>query len=79
MDNIVVWVPEEQLLFADCMVKTLRQNNLGFTGDGDVNTYSETLRKISERFSNAKYVIPGHGNYGGYDLIIHTKDIADRK
>jgi metallo-beta-lactamase class B len=79
MDNIVAWIPEEKILFADCMVKGLVQNNLGFTGDGDLNAYSETLRKVMERFSNVKYVIPGHGNYGGYDLITHTKEIADRK
>jgi metallo-beta-lactamase class B len=79
LDNIVAWIPEKQILFADCMIKELSQNNLGFTGDGDINAYPETLRKVGERFSNAKFVVPGHGKSGGYDLITHTLDIANKK
>lgn len=79
LDNIVSWIPETQTLFADCMVKELAQNNLGFTGDGDKNAYPATLRKICERFSNAKYVIPGHGKYGGYELLTHTLKTAEKR
>ena len=79
MDNIVAWIPETQILFADCMVKELSQNNLGFTGDGDVKAYPETLRKVGKKFLNAKYVIPGHGKYGGYELITHTLKIAEKQ
>jgi metallo-beta-lactamase class B len=79
MDNILVWIPSEQVLFADCLVKELSQNNLGFTGDGDINAYPETLKRISKKFSNAKYVIPGHGLYGGFELVTHTMSIVNKK
>ena len=79
VDNIIAWIPESQILFTDCMIKELSQNNLGFTGDGDIDAYPGTLRKVCERFSNAKFVIPGHGKHGGYELITHTLGIADKQ
>lgn len=79
MDNILVWIPSEKILFADCLIKELAAKDLGFTDDGDVNSYPQTLRKISLKFSMATYVIPGHGKYGGFDLIKHTIDLANGK
>lgn len=78
IDNIVVWIPSEQILVASCMVKELMQNNLGFTGDGDLKSYPETMKKVCSKFTTAKYVIPGHGRAGGYDLLTHTLEIAKR-
>jgi metallo-beta-lactamase class B len=79
IDNIVVWIPSEQILFADCMIKELAATNLGFTGDGDLKEYPVTLKKVSEKFPNAKTVIPGHGLYGGFELIDHTIKMAKSK
>ncbi|PLX15070.1 MAG: hypothetical protein C0597_09280 [Marinilabiliales bacterium] len=76
MDNIVAGIPSESILYASCMIKTLSQNNLGFTGDGDLHEYPRTLKKIHNKFQNAKYVIPGHGKFGGYDLVKHTLEIS---
>jgi metallo-beta-lactamase class B len=45
---------------------------LGFIGDGDINEYPNTLNQILAKFSDAKIVIPGHGNYGGTELIHHN-------
>lgn len=72
LDNIVVWLPSEQVLFAGCTLKGMEYNNLGFTGDGDINEYPNTLSQILAKFSDAKIVIPGHGNYGGTELIHHN-------
>lgn len=79
MDNIVAWLPEQKILFAACMVKIVSQNNLGFTGDGDENAYPETLQKVIDKYHMAEYVISGHGNYGGFEMVTHTKKIADKK
>jgi len=48
IDNIVVWIPKEKILFADCMVKALRAQNLGFTGDGNLVEYPITLAKVKQ-------------------------------
>lgn len=79
MDNIIVWIPSEKVLFADCMIKELSQEDLGFTGDGDTIAYPKTLKKVCSRFSNAKFVIPGHGKCGGYELLTHTMGIVEKQ
>jgi metallo-beta-lactamase class B len=79
IDNMVVWIPSEQILFADCMVKEIKAKDLGFTGDGDLKAYPLTLAKVKAKFPNAKIVIPGHGQYGGKELIDHTMKLALKK
>lgn len=75
LDNIVVWIPSEKILFAGCMVKELRSQGLGNTVDGDVNEWPKTIEKIINKFPSAKIVIPGHGQFGGLDLLTHTKEL----
>ncbi len=77
MDNIVVWIPSEKILFPGCMVKSLNAKDLGNTADGDVSAYAETIGKLIRKFPSAKIVIPGHGQYGGFELLTHTKELAD--
>lgn len=79
MDNIVVWIPSENILFADCMIKELKSPDLGFTGDGDILAYPTTLQKLKNRFPHAKVVIPGHGEFSGTELIDHCIELANRK
>jgi metallo-beta-lactamase class B len=79
IDNIVIWIPSEQILFADCMVKEMKSKDLGFTGDGDLKVYPLTLSKVKFKFPKAKIVIPGHGEYGGIELIEHTLEMAQAK
>jgi len=76
MDNIVVFIPKENILFADCMIKAAKWKNLGYTGDGDLSTYAETVRKVKETYPEAKIVIPGHDEYGGMELLDHTLELA---
>jgi metallo-beta-lactamase class B len=76
LDNIVVWIPSEQILFAGCMIKSTHSNNLGNTSDGDQNAYPQTIEKIKNQFREAQIVIPGHGAYGGPELIEHTLMMA---
>ena len=76
MDNIVVWVPSEQILFAGCMAKAMASQSLGNTVDGDVNAYPATIEKVYNKFSSAKIVIPGHGALGGVELLRHTIDLT---
>ena len=76
MDNIVVWIPSEKILFADCMIKETNAKDLGFTGDGDLKAYPFTVEKVKSKFTQAKIVIPGHGAFGGTELIDHTLEMA---
>ncbi|MFO7370329.1 MAG: subclass B1 metallo-beta-lactamase [Bacteroidales bacterium] len=78
LDNIVVWLPSEKVLFPGCMIKAMSSGNLGNTVDGDVKAYPVTISKVKSRFPGAVIVIPGHGNYGGTGLIEHTLELSVR-
>lgn len=75
LDNIVVWIPSEQLLFAGCIVKSVESTDLGNIADGDLTAYPTTIDKLLLKFKSAKIVIPGHGQFGGPELITHTRDL----
>ncbi len=76
LDNIAVWIPSEKILFAGCMVKSMDSGNLGNTADGDLKAYPKTLARLAALFPSAEIVIPGHGKYGGMELIRHTIALA---
>jgi metallo-beta-lactamase class B len=76
LDNIVVWIPSEQILFAGCMAKSIDSQGLGNTADGDLKAYPTTIQKVINKFPNAKVVIPGHGNFGGIELLTHTLKLS---
>jgi metallo-beta-lactamase class B len=75
-DNIVVWIPSEKILFPGCMVKSMNANDLGNIADGDLKAYPATINWVIEKFTTAKIVIPGHGDAGGPELLIHTMSLA---
>ena len=75
-DNIAVWIPSEKILFAGCMVKSMDSVNLGNTADGDLQEYPETIKRLKARFPKAEIVIPGHGAFGGPELIDHTLELT---
>jgi len=77
MDNVVVWIPSEKVLFPGCLVKEVNAKGLGNTVDGDLNAYPRTIAKILQKFPDAKIVIPGHGAFGGIELVRHTKELSD--
>jgi metallo-beta-lactamase class B len=71
-DNVVAWLPKQQVLFGGCLVKSLDTQSLGNTSDGDLTAYPVTLKKVKAAYPNAKIVVPGHGDWGGPELIDHT-------
>jgi metallo-beta-lactamase class B len=76
LDNIVVWIPSEEILFPGCMCKSLNSGNPGNVSDGDISEYPKTIDKVIQKFKSAKVVIPGHGPIGGPELLTHTKSLT---
>ena len=76
MDNIVAWLPRERTLFGGCLIKALDAPSLGNTRDGDLAEYPVTLRKVQAEYRNARIVVPGHGDWGGPELIEHTLELC---
>jgi metallo-beta-lactamase class B len=72
VDNIVAWIEGRKVLFSGWLVKSVNAGNLGNTSEADLVSYPVTLKKVKEKYSSARIVVPGHGRPGGIDLITHT-------
>ena len=79
VDNIVAWIPSRKILFGGCLVKSLNARNLGNIKEADLVSYPATLKKVKERYSEAKIVVPGHGRPGWIELIDHTIELCNNE
>jgi metallo-beta-lactamase class B len=79
VDNIVVWLPEREILFGGCLVKSASSTNLGNVADADLKEWPRSIHKVMDKFSSAEVVIPGHGTSGGMELLQHTLDLLSVK
>lgn len=70
-DNIVSYIPSEKVLFGGCLIKELGAGK-GNLADADVEAWPNTVRKVKSSFPDAKYVVPGHGQYGNTSLLDYT-------
>jgi len=73
-DNIISYIPSEELLFGGCMVKSLKATK-GYLGDSNESEWSNTIEKIKKTHPNLKTVVPGHGDYGGRELLDYTQKL----
>ncbi len=78
-DNIVAWIPSQKLLFGGCLVKAIDAKNLGNTKEADLDRYPETLRRVLQKYTDAKTVVPGHGEPGNLQLVEHTLKLCNNK
>lgn len=77
-DNIVVWFSNHKILFGGCLIKDLNATHLGNTQNAVVNEWDITVKKIMNEYSDLKYVIPGHGEFGDISLLKHTIELVKR-
>jgi len=73
-DGIVVWIPSEQILFGGNEIRNYK-GWIGNIGDANLDKWSETAKNIKREYGSAKIVVPGHGKYGGSELIDYTIDL----
>lgn len=71
-DNIVIYVPEAQVLFGGCAVHEVSRQSAGNVADADLAEWPESIQRIHQRFPDAEIIIPGHGVPGGSELLEHT-------
>lgn len=77
-DNIVVYFPTQKILFGGCLIKSLNSTNMGNISEATPQTWATTVSKAKERFHDAEIVVPGHGNYGGIQLLDFTIELANK-
>lgn len=76
-DNLVVWLPEQGILFGGCLVRPLEWNSLGFTGDASIGSWAGSIRNIRAKYPAIATVVPGHGSVGDAELLDHTIRLAE--
>jgi len=76
VDNIVSYIPNEDILFGGCAVKSLNAMK-GNLEDANVADWSKTITNIETAYPNVKIVVPGHGPYGTIALLHYSKELFD--
>ncbi len=76
-DNIVVWLPQRHVLYGGCFVKSAHSADLGNVADADISSWRTSVQRVIERYPSATVVVPGHGDPGGTELLVHTRDLVD--
>jgi metallo-beta-lactamase class B len=76
-DNIVVWIPDQKVLFGGCLVKSLTSVGLGNLSDAVTEEWDTTVKKLKNSYSNIGTVVPGHGDAGGTELLNHTIQLVE--
>jgi metallo-beta-lactamase class B len=74
LDNIVGYIPQEETLFGGCLIKSMNASK-GYLGDADISAWPKTVESIKKDLPDLKIVIPGHGNYGGKELLDYTIEL----
>ena len=68
-DNIVVWLPQYNILAGGCLVKSADAKDLGNVADAYVNEWSTSIENVLKRYRNINLVVPGHGEVGDRDYF----------
>lgn len=71
IDNTVVYLQRRKILFGGCMIKGMEFDNPGYTGYANMAEWPVSVKKVMDRFTDCKVVVPGHGRIGGKELLPH--------
>jgi metallo-beta-lactamase class B len=75
-DNIVIALPAHHLVFGGCLIKAADAKDLGFTGDADLASWPEAVRRVAKRYADEHTVVPGHGAVDTQEIAYqHTLDL----
>ena len=71
-DNLVVYVPSANVLFAGCAVRGADMTSLGNIADADITAWPGSLAWTKAVYKDTKIVVPSHGKGGDLSLIDKT-------
>lgn len=70
-DNIVAFVPDAQILYGGCFLKSATSADLGNVADAVIGDWAASVETMRARYPAPKVVAPGHGAIAG-DSIART-------
>lgn len=74
-DNVVIWFPNESVLYGGCLVKSAEATDLGFIGDANTQEWPATIAKVKNKFPFPDTIIPGHDDWNMWGHIENTERI----
>jgi metallo-beta-lactamase class B len=77
-DNITVYIPDKQVLFGGCLIRSQQSTSLGNLSDAVVGQWDATVEKIAEAYPDIRIVVPGHGDAAGPELLQHTIRLVEK-
>ena len=72
-DNLMVWIEPEDVLFGGCAIRAESATGLGNTADADLAGWRRAIHYVLSRYPEPRWVVPGHGETGGADLLVLTR------
>ena len=71
-DNIIVYDKESQIIFGGCLIRPGNSDSLGYTGDANVEYWSQAAQNVANAFPEGRIVVPSHGEPGGREVLVNT-------
>lgn len=75
-DNVVVWLPSERILAGGCAVRATASAGLGNLSHASVAEWAASIARVQAAYPDTRFVLPGHGEAGGAELLTHTRKLA---
>jgi metallo-beta-lactamase class B len=70
----VSYIPATKVLFGGCILKEVDATK-GNLADADTTAWSGSIGRIRQRYPQARVLVPGHGDYGGQELLHYTEKL----
>jgi glyoxylase-like metal-dependent hydrolase (beta-lactamase superfamily II) len=77
VDNVVVWLPAQHVLFGGCLVKAESAEDLGYVAEADLASWPLSIAAVRERYPDMRMVVPGHGAPGAPAALARTLELLD--
>jgi metallo-beta-lactamase class B len=75
-DNIVVGVPDAEIVFGGCLIRPPGATNLGNTADANMSHWDDAVETVATHFPDALIVVPSHEPPSGRELFELTVRLA---
>jgi len=77
VDNAVVFVHKEKILFGGCMIRALSNRRPGYIKYANMIEWPKSVELVKDQFPDCDIIIPGHGFEGDSTLLQHTINILN--
>jgi metallo-beta-lactamase class B len=77
-DNIVIWCPQEKVLYGGCFVKSTENTSLGYIIDANLPAWKTSVKRTIKKFKHPACVIPGHFGWQSTEALQHTLELVKK-